>query len=302
MPSRLVVLVVCLTVAAGPVPVIGAAAAGVSRPAIASLRAEILPEHDDPRLLVIYRGTLEASAPLPFTLSFAIPAGAQVHAAAYRRNEALLSAPYQVAAGAERSQVVFSVPERTFQFEYYADVITGRPERAFSIDLLFPTSVGALEVAVEQPRRASGFRLSPAAGSTTAAGGFTYHLYPAQPWPAGRVWRVRGSYQKADSEPSLPRPGPPAGSPAAGPPARSAATPWLAALGGFLLGAAVVGAIWFLRRERRAGQRAGSGRRLSRGGEGDREGDRTRHCPNCGARVRPQDRFCQRCGHALRGG
>lgn len=250
---------------------------------IGDLRVDLWPEHDDPRVLVIYRGTLSGGTPLPHALAFSIPAGSQVNATAYRRGTNLLSARHQVQPGTDRMVVAFTVPEREFQFEYYADVITGSPSRTFTMDLVFPLAVESLDVAVEQPLRATGFVLSPASASTTAAGGFTYHLYAERQWPAGKVWRVRVSYRKDDLEPSLPRAAPVAPAPgAAVPPSGSGRLIWLTAgAAGFILGALFVGAIWLLRRDRAPAA------------------SRTPHCPNCGTAVRPQDRFCHRCGHAL---
>jgi len=256
--------------------------AAVSGPAIVGLHVDLWPEHDDPRVLVIYRGTLSGGTLLPYTLAFSIPAGSQVNATAYRRGTNLLSAQHQVQPGTDRTIVAFTVAEREFQFEYYADVLTGHPGRTFTMDLVFPLLVESLDVAVEQPLRATGVALNPASASTTSAGGFTYHLYAQRQWPAGKVWRVRVSYRKDDLEPSLPRAAPAA--PASGAavlPSGSGRLTWFtAAAAGFILGALFVGAIWLLRRGRAPGP------------------SRTPHCPNCGTVVRPQDRFCHRCGHA----
>ena len=262
-----------------PVPPSSAAVTG---PAIGGLRVDLWPEHDDPRVLVIYRGTLSGSTPLPYTLGFSIPAGSQVNATAYRRGTNLLSVQHQVQPGTDRTTVAFTVPEREFQFEYYADVITGHPGRSFAMDLVFPLLVESLDVAVEQPLRATGVALNPAPASTTVAGGFTYHLYVQRQWPAGKVWRVRVSYRKDDLEPSLPRAAPAAPAPGAAVlPSGSGRLIWfIAAAAGFILGALFVGAIWLVRRDRARGP------------------SRTPHCPNCGTVVRPQDRFCRRCGHA----
>jgi len=71
-PPRCAIIVVVGALALGALL---APAASVAAPAvtIATLSADVWPEHDDPRVLIIYRGTLSADAPLPYPLSFAIP-------------------------------------------------------------------------------------------------------------------------------------------------------------------------------------------------------------------------------------
>lgn len=186
---------------AGLAPVPGMAAPGQA--AIAMLRVDVWPEHDDPRVLVIYRGTLSPDTSLPYTLAFSVPAGAVVHAAAYSRDGQLFTAQYQTVRSGDQAQIAFAIPVPDFQFEYYLDVITPPPQRTFEVNIVFPLPVANLQVSVEQPLRASGFTLAPASGSTAASGAFTYHLYADQAWPAGKPWRVRGTYRKEDTVPSL---------------------------------------------------------------------------------------------------
>jgi len=260
---------------AGLAPVPGMAAPGQA--AIAMLRVDVWPEHDDPRVLVIYRGTLNPETPLPYTLAFSVPAGAVVHAAAYSRDGQLFTAQYQTARSGDLAQIAFVVPVPDFQFEYYLDVIAPPPQRAFDVTVVFPLPVANLQVSVEQPLRASDFTLTPAAASTSATGAFTYHLYAQGAWPAGKPWTVRGTYQKPDTVPSL-TPLPPAGTPET-PAGEGRPFPVvLIAVVGMVAG--VVGAllVGFLRRPKavRRGQQ--------------------RFCANCGKRAAPNDRFCSNCG------
>lgn len=223
---RLGVLLVLLAVVLPGAPVALAAAGTPAAPApatFASLAVDIWPEHDDPRLLVIYRGTLSAGVAIPHTLTFAIPPTAQVNAAAYRTDDGqLLSSPHQYRLEGDRLLVSFSVPARGFQFEYYVDSITGRPQRSFVAEVVLPYAVLDLRASVEQPLRSSGFALNPAAGGTAlSASGLTHHLYTLGRWPAGKAWRVRATYTKEDPNPSLARtvrPPEPAQPPASAPP------------------------------------------------------------------------------------
>lgn len=270
-----------------------------------TLNVDIWPEHDDPRLLVIYRGQLSAGVPLPHTLTFSIPPGGQVNAAAYRTGDGrLLSTPYQYRQESDRLQVTFAVPEREFQFEYYLDAISPPPQRSFSLGLVFPLMAESLRIVVEQPMRSSGFTLVPPAGGTAVTnGGFTHHIYAPGMWPEGKPWNVRATYTKEDSNPSLLRV---VQTPQAeAPPQPRPGAPRLRWLWGIVAAAALVligaAAFWYRRRARVSpGPRPAE--RVVQEPEpvGQRPGAPGRaYCGNCGARARPRDRFCSRCGRPL---
>ncbi len=280
----IVVLVTGTLVGAVPPAVLRIASAAIPQPAspvIVTLAVDIWPEHDDPRLLVIYRGTLGAAAVLPQTLTFEIPANAQVNAAAYRGDDGqLFTSPHEYRQEPNRLLVSFTIPTRGFQFEYYVDGIAPPPQRAFTLDLAFPLAIEDLRVAVEQPLRSSAFALTPpVAETTTTPAGFTHHLYRVGRWPAGKAWRVQAAYRKEDANPSIARavePPPPvtAAPRPAGPPTWLWAA--LIAVAGILAGLG----IWLLRRGPEAGRV---------------------YCSRCGARARPRDRYCGRCGRPLAG-
>ncbi len=282
-------------------------AALVAAPAVRidTLNVDILPEHDDPRVLIIYRGTLSANAPPPYPLAFTIPAEAQVHAAAYRRDAQLYSAQYETGRDGDRTRVTFPVPVRDFQFEYYADAISGRPQRSFGVGVVFPLPVENLQVSVEQPLRSSGFTLTPAAARTAVSGAFTYFLYSVDRWPAGKAWSIRGTYRKEDSDPSLTRPAAQSAPvPPTVPSPRAEPLLWLLpAVIGIVLGVAGALTVTYLRRPRTPrrgppGRTAPVARRRDRESRQERRIER-RHCANCGTRAEPRDRFCRRCGRPL---
>jgi len=271
---------------------------------IASLSVDVWPEHDDPRILVIYRGTLSADTPLPYALAVSIPAGAQVHAVAYRRDGQLLSTRYEATAAGSQIRITFSVPVPDFQFEYYLDVLSPPPQRTFTVGVVFPLPVANLQVSVEQPLRSSGLTLTPATSRTTASGGFVYHLYTEQQWPAGKIWSVRGTYRKDDSAPSL--------APATAPPPAGPSGPsveggrsffWLlAALIGLLVGIGGSVLVGYLRRRSSQRRRPPAGplpRRQGRKARQGVEGGQLRYCASCGRRAGPRDRFCSNCGRPL---
>jgi hypothetical protein len=276
-----------------------------SAASIAVLHVDIWPEHDDPRVLVIYRGQLSADAALPYTLTFTIPPSGQVNAAAYRSSDgALLSTDYRYRQDGDRLEVTFSIPTRAFQFEYYAELLVGRPRRSLVAEVVVPLPVETMRVAVEQPLRATAFTLSPPAeGTTTTAAGLTHHLYTVGRWPAGKVWRVRATYEKTDDVPSLPRASAPVGQPPSGTlvPATTASLWWWAAAVLAVLGVGALAAFWVEQRRaaRRSSPRPAPGEAASRKNR-RRSVAPAPVCAHCGFRARPGDRFCSRCGRPLR--
>jgi hypothetical protein len=292
--------------------------AGAPSPvSISVLNVDIWPEHDDPRVLIIYRGQLSAGVTLPYALTFAIPSSGQVNAAAYRSSDgALLSADYQYRQDGDRLQVTFTIPERAFQFEYYADLIKGRPQRSLAADVVFPLPVDTMRVSFEQPLRAAAFVLTPKAdGTTTTPAGLTHHLYTVLRWPAGKVWSVRVAYQKADETPSLPRAvAAPSGPQAVRPGPGTTAWAW-AAIGVAVLGVMSLGAFWLIRRHEQgrgrpaaqviarhgaAAKPTGTAKASGAAKSARRPDSSTPvYCTNCGRRAGPGDRFCARCGGAL---
>jgi hypothetical protein len=285
---------------------VGAGPSARPQTTISSLAVDIWPEHDDPRLLVIYRGTLSADAPLPQTLAFPIPAGAQVNASAYRTADGQLwSAPSQYHQAGNQLTVAFTIEAHGFQFEYYIDAIAGLPQRSFALDLVLPLAVESLKVSVEQPLRSSAFILTPPAGGTIAApGGFTHYLFDVGRLPAGKAWSVRATYRKTDRNPSVARvvqvPGPGVAGQA---PGGSTGMPgWLWGAGAaVVLGIAGVGVLGY----RRGWWAPGRHRPVTtsrRPSARDERAPRARpraYCHQCGARVRPRDRFCSHCGRPL---
>jgi hypothetical protein len=222
---------------------------------------------------------------------------------AYRRDGRLFSTRYEATAAGSLIRITFSVPVPDFQFEYYLDVLSPPPQRTFAVRVAFPLPVVNLQVSVEQPLRSSGFALTPATSRTTASGGFVYHLYAEQQWPAGKNWSVRGTYRKDDSAPSLApaTASPPAGP--SGPPVEGGRSFFwlLAAIVGLLVGIGASVLVGYLRRQSSQRRRpAGVARR--RQGPKARRGDEAgppRYCAHCGQRAGPRDRFCSNCGRPL---
>lgn len=182
------------------------AASPSAGPAVAWMTVEIWPEYDDPRVLVIYRGTLASSETTPTDFSFVVPRGAQIHMAGgigpdgahihgdfdtEQREEGLVEVSYRL-----------DVPD--FYMEFYYDPLTGGEDRSFTYPVVSPSHVATLAVSVQEPLRAQGFEVSPRAEEVVRDDrGFAYHVLRRSEVAAGTSSPVAITYRKNDREPSV---------------------------------------------------------------------------------------------------
>jgi len=154
-----------------------AAGGGVSGQAptpIRELNIALWPEYDDPRLLVIMTGTLDAPAG---TLRLPLPPTAEPNAVAYSTDEGkLLVAEWTVEQDAQRTVLVAKLPTARFQVEYYVDAITHNDETVVQVRLPVPDApVRMATLQVQQPANTRGLRgIPPLTESYTGFANLTY--------------------------------------------------------------------------------------------------------------------------------
>jgi hypothetical protein len=174
---------------------------------IDQMDVQVWPEYDERAVLVLMGLSLPADVPLPTTFRFAIPHGAIVAGVAevdskgdFKYNYADSYPPVQ--SGAEWDVVTIQVQGfRSLQIDYYYD--PGLPaaagERSFPLLLQVPVDVGTLVLHVQQPSRATDFRVQPALGSLGKADdGFTYAVGTFSEVKAGSTLGQLVSYSKPD--------------------------------------------------------------------------------------------------------
>ncbi len=212
----------------------------------------------------------------------------------------LLNQPWQISNG----NLVYTLPGPGFHVEFYVDRAPAGAQREIAYAFEAPYQIQSLEVIVQQPTRATGFSVAPAAeGSSQGTDGFTYYrLTRANLAPASKL-PLTIRYTKANQGLSV-IPQQPVAAPTA------SAAPILPATQGtgnllpyFLIGLgllALVGAAgyWFLQKRSSvkpvqpiARPQASSGRTTA--------GSKAAFCSQCGNTFGPDDRFCSKCG-ALR--
>lgn len=283
------------------------------RTAIATMRVDIWPEYDDPRVLVIYDGTLAGDATAPTDFSLVVPPGAQVHMAGgiapdgghlhadFRtrtRNDGLVEVSYRL-----------EVPE--FYMEFYYDPLGAGEERRFTYPVQSGFHIDSLAVRVQEPRRAEGFEVVPLADQHTQDDrGLGYAVIRRTDLAPGAMIPVTVVYRKTDRTPSVTAQEMNGAQGAQGAQGARAEPPfpWDRAR---RWGLGILAAAFFavgLYREVFARRWSGSHRepvadrdRDDRGQAAPEGGRRPRFCTECGTRLAPTHRFCTMCGQPIRG-
>ncbi|MFV1988503.1 MAG: zinc ribbon domain-containing protein, partial [Gemmatimonadota bacterium] len=265
---------------------------------IATMRVEVWPEYDDPRVLVMYRGTMAADQTLPTDFAFIVPSGAQVHmAGAIDTNGGHVHALFQENdRGDGTKEIFYRLEHPQFYMEFYYDPLTGAEQREFSYPLVSPFPIEDLKVSVQQPLRATGFGVSPPTSDVVQdQQGFSYYVVSSGPVPAGEESSVSVAYRKTDRETSV------AGNQAGGEVPQSQSR----TMTGILIGAVIIllGVVGYglFASSRRKRARTGPGRktaaRPASAHTRQAGGRSSRFCSQCGAEIDETDRFCNSCGH-----
>lgn len=282
---------------------------------LSDLQIAVWPEYDQPAVLVIYDGTLDAGVSLPQQIRLPIPAEATVHAVAYRSEEGqLLTLPWAVETTDQGPVVVFETEEPRFVVEYYADIIAPPPQRSFDLPLALPAAASQVTLSLRQPTGASNIRIDPALASAGLDSlGNPQYTGSLGAGEAGETIRLAVSYDKASAAPSVVVAATPSPEeePAAAVQADSGTLPdWVPVAIGVGLGLVVAGgAIYLINRSRQASgdtrqarrrkaRQAGRGREPREPRPASADTGQDQFCRQCGQKFTATDRFCRNCGAA----
>jgi hypothetical protein len=181
---------------------------------IRRLQVQVLPEFDDPRVLVIVQGHLASfGGALPETVTLQVPRGAEVNqvAAMNPTTGGVEGLQFEVAPddGSEDwTLVTFAPTGAHFFYEYYHDPFTtDGPERSFTVRFPAFYTVEDMRMEIQVPLRADEFTLDPPTVQTRVDErlGFTYYQYELGPVEAGTSVAVDVAYVKRDWDPSVTR-------------------------------------------------------------------------------------------------
>ncbi len=173
------------------------------------LRVQVMPEFDNPRVLVVVQGRMADSTSLPATVTFRLPMGASINQMAVMNMDGgTIAQDYEALPDAVDPRwlaVSYTLTNAHFFYEYYYDPLgsDANKEFSFALNSLYP--VGDLLLEVQEPARASDFGLEPRPASlrVDSSLGLTYHQLLVGQVAAGEDVEVAVRYSKADATPSL---------------------------------------------------------------------------------------------------
>lgn len=271
---------------------------------LSSVRIDILPEYDQPKVLVIYHITLPTDSALPGVLNLRVPAEAEVYAVAIVDpvTAKLLNAPYDRTMVGAWANLAVTVNSKDLQVEYYQPLQKDGSVRHIVYEWPGDFAVDDFAVALQQPTGATNMVTDPVLQpSSTNQDGFIYYQSAPQVMTVGQTFRLTADYQKAtDALSTSGLPVQPTQSLDGNIPGRvtmNSLLPWiLAGIGGALLVVGIVGGLylWKNSSQRSLASRKRHGQRQHTSESGEI------YCNQCGKRAQTGDVFCRSCGMRLR--
>lgn len=283
-----------------------------------NLNVSYWPEYDDPSVLVMYRGRVDASIQTPAKLKIAIPKGDDVRLVATSaidpngqfQYDAAWNSKELVDAG-EMTILTYEIIHPEFQFEIYLQPVDGRGKRDFNFALPSISEIKTLSVDIKKPVRAEEFKATPVAARTTQDGEFENHLYSFSNVSPGQKYAFNVTYNRADSNPSVDKQ-----TGFVDTSGGSSQTALIVILVVTVIGVAIGVGMWRMRaapvtpaRARpvkgktgtKSGGKGKSKNKSQSGSKGGAKGkdaqpQKKKFCASCGEKIPPESKFCPECG------
>lgn len=266
----------------------------------------IFPEYDDPMnlgvpsLLIMYEGQIISNN--LSQIAFLVPEDAQMYSAGSGPRD-----QYQVGGlldvnGASNisgwKQVSFVPKTNFFVIEYYLPIPT-QPDRSIHFDFRTLYPVSGMKVIVQEPGRATDFKLAPEGRVGNGPDGFKIHTFDVPSVTPDQPLLYDITYNKKDNNPTLGSGGAVS--------ATSSNTNLVLIVIGVIV---VLGAVLFFGSQLRAkparayssrSQRRQAMREVRKGqAPGQEQGKgKSKFCRNCGKPLQGNDRFCPSCGESV---
>lgn len=278
-------------------------------PALASAQSEIrlgefevqlLPEYDQPSMLVICDFSAAADTSFPATVNLRIPSSANLLAVAVNQNGNLLNAAFTGPTKAGEWQTISITVESAarYRVEYYEAMDLSAPDRLF--DYVWPGdyAVEKFSLSVAEPLDTTSLTGEPALTKTQASTGATVYQTDAAPLEAGKQFVFTLKYKKTSDrlvDSSQDIQSPPIDQNTEGRVQISNYLPYI--IGGLGVALIVGGLAYYFQFSKDQGSSPRRRRRSAR----EEEGDSETYCHQCGSRTKSGDRFCRVCGTKIRG-
>jgi len=301
--SRLLpAVVIAFGLALAPQALDAPAAKAEGGPTFTEMVVTVLPEYDQPRVLVVLRGELPADTPLPAQVSLRLPADATVTYACSLKppNDDRICEQPTSAPDGDYQAVTYDLTTPVMYVEYYYGTFAGAGKRSTDFSFWPPYPSKSLQLAIPAPSDATDFNVSPAATRTANEQGAKHYIYDFENVPSDKPINVQLTYARPTDKPWAPPAQQEAATTAAGPnddggvPSDAILFLALAAA----LTVALVGYNTVGRRIRFNMGLVGSPRHED--ADGGLSPTAPTYCSHCGVPVRQGAAFCFDCGRPFR--
>ena len=260
---------------------------------------QLWPEYDRPNMLVIFEFTASKNTALPAQVTFHLPKDANVIAAAFYDNGALLNANYTPGAqdGNWQTLTITIDTATTYRFEYYQPISFAGRTRRFSYLWNADYAVKDLHIKVREPVDTISLSSGPAL-EKMQEGETTFYSGKPMSLAAGEQVTLNLQYEKSSDTLTVPASQvqtAPIDRTTSGRSLLNSYLPYiLSGVGGILI---IGGLLYYFLSNRGRPQKPR--RRIRPLSKIESEASAS-HCHQCGTRAKPGDRFCRVCGTRLR--
>ncbi len=180
---------------------------------IGRMKVALMPEYDDPSMLVIYDGRFAQAPGFPLKTSFLIPKGAVISDACSLSHEGQhFCQLYQTRARGEHDEVSLTLPYPNFYLAFHTAERAGSASQK-AVDYVIKANhpIQSLEVDIQEPLRSGAFTVQAPeearppqdTPSTSLIRGFQHVFYRLENVSFGQEARFQIRYQKTDPSPSV---------------------------------------------------------------------------------------------------
>lgn len=272
-------------------------AAAESPPRLTSMAISVMPEYDQPQVLVSYRGEFNSDISLPRQVRLRLPADATIeHVCSLKPpTDEHLCQPYTAEPEGQYLALSYETITPIIYVEFYYGSVSGAGQRSLDFTFWPPYPVQSLDLFVLEPQGATDFTLVPAPADTVEEQGFRHHTYTYEDLSEDKPVKIEMSYSRQTDQPSVPL--------------RAAAAAGADDNGGLpqgvilllgLTGAAVLGFAFYSAFGRRFRIRVLPHSQQAPRDEGTPPPAGAFFCRHCGHRVGREFAFCPGCGQEVR--
>jgi hypothetical protein len=270
------------------------------------LEVALLPEYDQPGVLVILRGVLSPAVELPAHVEIPVPAAyGEPSAVAIQGPEGqLFMADYQRRVQGQWATIVMEAESAGIWIEFYADLTYEGDKRSFTFFWPGGMDIAEFQYEIQQPWSADNIRVTAQGVAGVHTDGLVYHSATYGLLSAASQALISFAYENQDSEltinaqPKIERPDEVRGET----PDLSQMLPYiLGGVGLVLIAAGAVVYVRFKRQDSTVSQPRKRKRQRKTTGESREEVDASPvYCHLCGVQAGASDHYCRRCGAQLR--